>query len=139
MTLKRDGLNAVYHDLKGSKTADFAQFRHKLNMGVDEAPGTLWTDGWTPDFGVEQWDAVCAMDFMEHLPEPEVVRWSTAVRDSLRPGGFFVAQNAFNTGSGDQGSIPCHVAASDHYEHDWAPLMTSLGFVQTGDVWWQLS
>lgn len=137
MTLKKAGLNAVYHDLEGSRTAQFAQFRHKLNLG-DDAPATLWTDGWTPDFGIEEWDAIIALDFMEHLPEPEVSKWSAAVAKGLRLGAYFAAQNAFAIGDSEHGdSIPMHVSASNHYEHDWAPLMSSLGFTQTGDIWWR--
>lgn len=136
MALKDAGLNPTYHDLRGSKTAEYAHFRHFLKYGEDY-PCSLWTDGWNAEFGTQRWDCVCAMDFMEHLPEPEVAKWSAAVVQSLRPGGYFAAQNAFNCGSGEQGSIPMHLASNDHYEHDWLPLMTDLGMTQVADIWWQ--
>lgn len=133
------GLRAVYHDLEGSKTAEYARFRHYQHYDsvyASKSPGVFWTDKWSCDLGVEQWDAVVALDFMEHLPEPEVAKWSTAVAKSLRPGGYFAAQNAFACGDNENGgSIPMHISESNHYERDWWPLLHSLGFKQTGDIW----
>lgn len=132
--LRRAGISTRYHDLKGSRTANFAEFRHVREFGSFEA---LWTKGWDPYFGKGRWDAIVALDFMEHLPEPQVEKWAREVWWALNQGGLFAAQNAFAIGDSEHGdSIPMHVSASNHYEHDWKPLMESLGFAQVGDIWW---
>ena len=139
MTLHDSGLKPFYHDLHGSKTAEFARYRHYeryTKQGI-QAPDALYTDRWHCGIGEEQWDAVVALDFMEHLPNVE--EWARACARGIRPGGYLAAQNAFNIGSGDQGSIPMHLTSNDRYEHDWKPLMESLGFTQCGDIWWKKS
>lgn len=134
MTLKQADLNAVYHDLDGSRTAEFARFRHKLNMG-DNAPHTLWTSGWTPEFGDRQWDAIIALDYFEHLVNVE--DWVKAAWRGLRPGGYLMAQNAFAIGDDDHGgSIPMHLTVNNRFERDWIPLLESLGFVHQVSEWW---
>jgi SAM-dependent methyltransferase len=138
MELHHAGFNVRYHDLKGSLNAEFAQYRFWKAFG-NQPPPCFWTNGWQCDLGASKWDAVIALDFMEHLPEPQVALWTRAVARGLRKDGLFAAQNAFACGDDEHGgSIPMHISASNHYEHDWWPLLHSLNFVQCGDVWARL-
>lgn len=133
LDLRRSGFDAVYHDLKGSFTARFAQMR--LWMYEGHECETLMSDGWNPPTSRAQWDAICAADFMEHLVNVEDwVRWIVSV---LRPGGMFFAQNAFNCGSGPEGSIPMHLKLNDHFEKDWDPLLEKLGLRQISSNWYE--
>lgn len=132
--LKAGGFNAVYHDLKESRTAEFARFRHTLHLG-DQAPPTLWTDGWNPDLGTEKWDAIIALDYLEHLVNVE--DWVRAAQKGLRPDGYLMAQNAFAIGDDEHGgSIPMHLVINNRFEHDWIPLLESLNFVHEVSEWW---
>lgn len=134
LTLRRGGIDAVYHDLEGSRTAEFARFRYWRHM--NEALPTQCTSGWTPDIGYG-YDAIISLDFLEHVTDVEA--WAKAIRSALKPGGVFAFQNAFNIGSGDHGSIPCHLSRNDNYETDWLPLITSLGFEPAGGGnWWKV-
>lgn len=133
LALRRAGMNAVYHDLAGSRTAEFAHFR--FYMHGFEGPSEM-TDGWNPQFS-EGYDAVLSLDFLEHVTD--VPAWTAAVRRSLRPGGLFCAQNAFAIGSGTDGSIPMHLACNDKYEQEWDPHLASLGFRQTASNWYEVA
>lgn len=133
MTLKASGLRPVYHDLRGSVTANFAQFRFNLAFPGDTP--TLWTDRWHAEFGTECWDAIVALDFFEHLTEVE--GWVRAAYRSLRHGGFFMAQNAFACGDIEHGgSIPMHLVRNNRYEKDWTPLLEEIGFIHDVTEWW---
>ncbi len=134
MELHRAGFNVSYHDLKDSQTSEFAQFRFWKAFG-NAGPPCFWTEGWEWDLGQGCWDAIIATDVFEHLVDVEGAARSVA--DALRPNGLFAAQNAFACGSGDEGSIPCHLERNDRFEFDWFPLLVSLGFQQVGDVWHQ--
>jgi len=130
LTLARAGLDSVYHDLHGSRTAEFAMSRFaKSGLPIPYCV----TDGWTPDFPVDEYDAVVSLDYLEHVTD--VPAWTQAIYDALRPGGIFGWQNAFNCGSGENGSIPCHLSINDKYEKEWAPLLKSIGFVQESGNW----
>lgn len=133
MVLKGGGLAPVYHDLLGSRTANFATFRHY--MAFEDGIPCMWTDGWTADFGTNRWDAIVALDLFEHLTDVE--GWVKAAWRGLRSGGFFMAQNAFAIGDDDHGgSIPMHLTTNNRYEKDWTPLMAEVGFKHDVDVWW---
>jgi dTDP-4-dehydrorhamnose reductase len=127
--LNQHGVNATYHDLAGSRTAAFAAFRYWLNTGKP-LPSRL-TDGWLPtDIG--KWDAILSFDFMEHLTD--VHHWTSLIRRSLTPGGWFINQNAFSA----QGpTLPMHLPRNARYEKDWDPLLTSLSFRQESSNWYQ--
>lgn len=125
------GFDAVYHDLKNSRTADFAKFLCYRRLGR-ELPTQL-SDGWEPKLD-GPWDAVICLDFLEHVVN--VPAWCSAIHRSLTPGGWGFFQNAFNCGSGPDGSIPCHLAQNDKYEKEWTPLMESIGFTGSGN-WWK--
>lgn len=133
LSLYRHGLSPIYHDLDESRTADFARFRFWAK-GV-EIPCVL-SPGWTPmELAPDCYDAIVSLDFLEHLPNVEEwVRW---VYYSLSPGGLFCAQNAFNMGSGMEGSIPMHLTTNDHWEKDWDPLLSSIGFKAISSNWYQ--
>lgn len=90
--------------------------------------------GWTPDLGTEEWDAIVSLDFLEHVTD--VSAWVAAIKAALKPGGFFCAQNAFAIGSGEQGSMPMHLARNDKYETEWDPTLFGLGFSQIGSNWY---
>jgi SAM-dependent methyltransferase len=136
LSLRRRGLDATYHDLAGSRTAAFANFRFRKNLNGNPPP-CHETHGWDPrpllDAG--PFDAVVSLDFLEHVTD--VPAWSGMIRDILTPGGFFMAQNAFAIGSGPDGSIPCHLERNDPYEKEWTPLMNSLGMQQESANWWR--
>lgn len=126
MTLyfRQRGLEAYYHDLAGSKTARFANFRYWRKIGA-----TL------PTTRPAKLNAVVAADFLEHVNDVEGrVR---SIYADLRPGGLFFAQNAFACGSGPDGPMPMHLASNDHWERDWDPLLSEVGFVQESSNWYR--
>lgn len=140
LTMRSEGLKAYYHDLYDSRTYRFAHARFLMRDGV--GAGGLQTETFKPvalpgDWQGDQkfFDAIVSLDFLEHVPN--VDEWVKAIHGNLKPGGWFVAQNAFNMGSGPQGSIPMHLTVNDHYDTDWDPLLFSLGFVQEKSNWYQ--
>lgn len=133
LALWRAGMEPVYHDLAGSRTAEFAQFRFWVYTGLEAMPSVL-TRGWAPEIG-GGYDAVVSLDFLEHVTD--VPAWTAAIHAALVPGGLFMAQNAFAAGSGPKGSIPCHLARNDHYERDWDPLMAQIGMIQESSNWYR--
>jgi dTDP-4-dehydrorhamnose reductase len=132
MMMRAAGIDATYHDLEGSRTAEFAQFRAWRKTG-EHMPERL-SKGWEPDLGAKKWDAIVSLDFLEHVTDVEA--WATAIRDALRPGGLLVAQNAFGIGS--DGSMPMHLTRNDRFEKDWDPLLSELGFVQESSNWYRV-
>jgi SAM-dependent methyltransferase len=133
LALHGAGFNVTYHDLEGSRTSEYALHRARRKFG-DGAPAVLWTEGFVPEFGTACWDGICSADYLEHMPNVE--DWVDAVLRGLRPGGLFAAQNAFNCGSGEDGSIPMHLESGNYLEWGWVPLMESKGFTSIADIWW---
>lgn len=126
------GMQATYHDLEGSRTAQYAQFRIWRHLG--KLPHTCLSEAWDPP-KTHGHNAVVSLDFLEHVTDVE--KWAKAIYDALVHGGLFFAQNAFNIGSGDSGSIPMHLTRNDRFEHDWNPLLLSLGFENIGPNWYK--
>ena len=55
----------------------------------------------------------------------------------LRPGGGFLAQNAFAIGDEEHGnSIPMHLAINNKYADEWSSLMLEIGFSSDPSGWW---
>jgi SAM-dependent methyltransferase len=137
----RTGMKAIYNDLRMSRTDQFAQSRFSMRLGDRWGKSVLACSSgeFVPFFHIEDYcetlDAVVSLDFLEHVPNVE--EWVKAVYYALRPGGYFVAQNAFNMGSGVNGSMPMHLSMNDHYDTDWDPLLFSLGFTQLASNWYQ--
>lgn len=129
----QEGLTPTYNDLEGGRTAAFAQFLfNKYNVEV----ATLFTPDWNPELGSRKFDAVVAMDFFEHLVNVE--DWANAVFKALKKNGQFMAQNAFACGDEEHGnSIPMHLSTNNRFEHDWIPLLESIGFKDNGNGWWR--
>jgi hypothetical protein len=132
LSLHRQGLEPVYHDLAESRTANFAAFHFWMHTG-QEMPVAL-TEGWSPEIG-EDYDAIVSLDFLEHVVN--VDEWAAAINTALRPGGLFFAQNAFAIGSGPDGSIPMHLTQNDRFEHDWLPLLEALGLGIESSNWFR--
>jgi dTDP-4-dehydrorhamnose reductase len=132
LSLHGKGFDAVYHDLAGSRTAEFAAFRYWIHTAEEMV--RVLTEGWGPSIG-QRYDAIVSLDFLEHVVNVE--EWATAINDVLRPGGLFFAQNAFAIGSGPEGSIPMHLTRNDRFEREWLPLLDSLGFQAESDNWFQ--
>lgn len=132
----KSGMDATYHDLQGSRTAQFAKFRRMLRgcRATEQMTSTFTPPPPPPPIG-PAYDAIISLDYLEHVPNVE--EWVTFVHASLRPGGIFVAQNAFAIGSGPDGSIPMHLSCNDRWERDWDPLLSRLGFVQLTPQWYQ--
>lgn len=136
------GFNAIYHDLAGSRTHQFAEFRFNRHTGrsmefcstYNWEPDLTWED-FPEDERIDAYDAIVSLDFLEHVTD--VPLWTAAIFEALKPGGIFVAQNAFACGSGPDGSMPMHLARNDRFERDWDPLLFSLGFKQLGPQWYQ--
>jgi 2-polyprenyl-3-methyl-5-hydroxy-6-metoxy-1,4-benzoquinol methylase len=139
LTLARAGFEAWYHDLHDSQTMAFAQSRFAM-YGVDFRYLA------TPDFDpaiviggegddARPFDAVVSLDYLEHVVNVDL--WVEAIFETLMPGGIFVAQNAFNIGSGKDGSIPMHLDINDRYEKEWDALLFALGFTQMGPQWYR--
>lgn len=131
LSLREAGFEAVYHDLAGSRTAEFANFRFWRHGFEGESQ---CTEGWEPQFA-GQFDAVTSMDFLEHCVN--VPDWAQAIKTLLKPGGLLVAQNAFGIGSGPDGSMPMHLARNDRFERDWDPMLFGMGFKQLGPNWYE--
>lgn len=128
--LAQAGLSPIYHDLSGSRTAEFAENRFPGELDVL----MCLTDDWTPRL-VPGNDAIVALDFFEHLPNVE--EWAQACADSLNPGGLFLAQNAFAIGDPEHGgSIPMHLSSNNHFEQDWGLLLEAVGLQQDVGGWW---
>ena len=134
IALAKAGIDAVYHDLTGSRTAAFAAFRYERQIG--EPMPQMLTSGWEPAMS-GGFDAVVCNDFLEHVTD--VPAWVAAIKSVLRPGGLFEAQNAFGPamGSGPNGSIPMHLSRNDRFEKDWDPMLSNLGFSQLSSNWYQ--
>ena len=157
LRLAMDGFVPTYHDLAASQTAFFA-----LNRLIDNTEWRdldIWgipvnkrqrhgrrfsytvahslTSGWEPDgaFTHAPFDAVVSLDFLEHVTHVEA--WVRAIYAALRPGGWLMAQNAFACGSGENGSMPMHLARNDRFEKDWDPLLLAVGFRQESSNWYQ--
>jgi dTDP-4-dehydrorhamnose reductase/SAM-dependent methyltransferase len=135
LRLRRDGFETViYNDLEGSRTAAFAQFRLRRQLG--EVGPCQMTQGWSPDIqGKEAHDAVVAADFLEHVTNVE--EWVKAIKDVLKPRGILMAQNAFGIGSGDHGGMPMHLERNDRYVNEWDPLLAGLGFKQLSSNYYE--
>lgn len=131
--LIKAGFDAVYHDLAGSRTAEFAQFRAWVHLGR-YMPAAM-TSGWRPEIAEGEYDAIVSLDFLEHVTDVDA--WVKAIKTGLKPGGLFCAQNAFGIGSGADGSMPMHLAKNDVYEKTWDPLLFGLGFEQLAPQWYQ--
>jgi dTDP-4-dehydrorhamnose reductase/SAM-dependent methyltransferase len=148
LQLRQAGIDAIYHDLRDSKTSEFAEFRFWRRFGADLP--VFMSKGWEPNLNwkLRSLDgngsiqnhlikAVLCLDFLEHMPNVEA--WVKAIREVLQPGGVALFQNAFNMGSGRDGSIPMHLTRNDRYEKDWTPLMQKTGFRQQGTSnWWEI-
>lgn len=134
IALAKAGMQATYHDLAGSRTADFAAFRYERQLG-NSMPQML-TSGWVPAIS-GGFDAVVCNDFLEHITD--VPAWVDAIKSVLRPGGLFEAQNAFGPamGSGTNGSIPMHLSRNDRFEKEWDPMLSGMGFSQLSSNWYQ--
>ncbi len=131
LSLREAGFDATYHDLADSRTSEFAHFRF---FRFKQEGESQCTEGWEPKF-TGQFDAVCSMDFLEHVTD--VPRWCEAIKAVLKPGGFLCAQNAFGIGSGENGSMPMHLAVNDKYEREWDPMLFGMGFRQLSSNWYE--
>ena len=127
LAINASGMAVTYHDLYKSKTSEFAKSRFIARLGAGHTISTNETADFSPLISETKYDAIVSLDFLEHLPN--VQHWVETSYNNLRPGGWLVTQNAFNCGSGPEGSIPMHLVVNDHYEHDWEPLLSSLGFI----------
>lgn len=132
LTLANAGSDAVYHDLAGSRTAEFAALHYWIRTGREMQ--ALMTADWNPaPITAQKFDAIVSLDFLEHVTD--VPRWTSAIKQALAPGGFFCAQNAFGIGS--EGSMPMHLKCNDRYEREWDPLLSEQGFRQESSNWYR--
>jgi 2-polyprenyl-3-methyl-5-hydroxy-6-metoxy-1,4-benzoquinol methylase len=129
----RNNLHVTYHDLKDSKTCNFALSRFD-KAGAEV--GTLFTDNWNPVLGKDSFDAVVALDFFEHLVNVE--EWVEAVYKCLKKDGAFIAQNAFAIGDAENGnSIPMHLSINNKYAEEWGNVLLKTGFkLHSNNSWW---
>lgn len=138
ITIKMHGIESFYHDLSGSKTADFARCRFGQSYKTDDIQTILTTD-WSPEIFNQQcpglFDAIVSLDFLEHVTDLPL--WINAIYAALKPGGLLCAQNAFGCGSGPDGAMPMHLARNDRFVTDWDPLLSSIGFVQESSNWYR--
>jgi len=132
--LAQEGLETTYHDLEGSKTANFAQYRFKLEEKL--VINTLFTNNFEPKLGSRTFDAIVALDFFEHVINVE--EWANAVYKALKKDGVFIPNNAFGIGDAEHGnSIPMHLSINNRFEWDWDPLLVEIGFVRhENNSWW---
>ncbi len=132
--LAQEGLETTYHDLEDSKTANFAQYRFKLEEKL--VINTLFTNNFEPKLGSRTFDAIVALDFFEHVVNVE--EWANAVYKALKKDGVFIPNNAFGIGDAEHGnSIPMHLSINNRFEWDWDPLLVEIGFVRhENNSWW---
>jgi len=137
LKMKEAGLEPLYSDLRHSRTAEFARARHCMRFGEDMWDGDyILLNDFTPRLLIGyQFDAITALDFLEHVPNVE--EWVRAIFAALKPGGLFCAQNAFGIGSGPDGAMPMHLAVNDRFVTDWDPLLAKVGFVQESSNWYK--
>ena len=128
LALQGAGFSAIYHDLKDSRTAQYAAFRHwrktgtNLIMAMSEGMADMtWTFG-------PLYDAICSLDFLEHVPN--VDDWVKAAHSALKPGGLFFAVNRFT----DTG-IEMHLDSNYHWGSDWPALVEAVGFHDLKNGW----
>jgi SAM-dependent methyltransferase len=144
LTLAKAGFESWYHDMAGSRTMAFAEHRFKMH-GADFR--YLATPDFEPGIVIDgyQFDAVVSLDYLEHVTSVE--SWVRAIHETLKPGGLFCSQNAFDCGSGPDGAIPCHLAVNDKFAHA-APhtngmalwdhlLINEIGFEQLSSNWYR--
>lgn len=139
IALMDGGLEPVYHDLAGSRTAAFAAARFEMRF-ADSVEQLLSTDfnppaGPMPDSLDRSFDAVVSLDFLEHVTNVE--DWVRFIWKVLKVEGVFCAQNAFGMGSGPDGAMPMHLACNDRFEKDWDPLLAKIGFRQIASNWYE--
>jgi 2-polyprenyl-3-methyl-5-hydroxy-6-metoxy-1,4-benzoquinol methylase len=134
LRLAQQGLNVTYHDLENSKTAAFAQ--HRFNNNPELKIKTLFTNNFEPVIGTNKFDAVVALDFLEHVVN--VDEWAISIFQCLKKNGVFIPHNAFGIGDAEHGnSIPMHLSINNKYEWDWDPMLVRLGFVRhENGQWW---
>jgi len=134
LRMAEDGLTPTYHDLKGSKTAAFAEYRFSLDPY--NKINTLFTNDFQPTLGTNVFDAVVALDFLEHVVNVE--DWASAVFQCLKKDGVFIPNNAFGIGDVEHGnSIPMHLSVNNRFEWDWDPMLVEIGFVRhENNSWW---
>jgi hypothetical protein len=132
--MAQQGLNVTYHDLEGSRTAGFAQYRFSKHGDLNIK--TLFTDNFIPKLGSRSYNAVVALDFLEHVVNVE--EWAMAIFKCLKKDGVFIAQNAFAIGDAEHGnSIPMHLSVNNKYAEEWIPLMERIGFkLHENQQWW---
>lgn len=135
MSLRKRGMQAWYHDLNGSRTAEFAARRFWMygTAGPSCLTGTF--EPVLPKLLIENgFDAIVSLDFLEHVTCVE--SWVRSIYGALRPGGVACLQNAFGIGSGPEGSIPMHLERNDRFETEYDPLMAEVGFKQISSNWY---
>ena len=135
LAINASGMAVTYHDLYKSRTAEFAKSRFVARLGAGHTISTNETADFSPLISETKYDAIASLDFLEHLPNVE--HWVQRIYSNLKPGGWLMTQNAFNCGSGPEGSMPMHLVVNDHYEKDWDPLLSSIGFVQYSSNWYR--
>lgn len=137
-----------YHDLQGSQTAAFAEFRfhRRCETGGKKMPNLLTTSGWEPP-AAGRFDAIVALDFFEHLTDVE--GWVAYVARALKPGGRFMAQNAFAQGDEEHGgSFPMHLSRNNKYADAdpdpaaagralWDSVLLRAGLERGEGGWWR--
>lgn len=138
LAMREAGFETVYHDLYRSQTALFARFRHAARFAGEDWQAWL-THSFNPVLAelIERglFDAICSLDYLEHVPNVE--EWARTIYGALKPGGLFIAQNAFAIGSGPEGDMPMHLAVNDRWEKEWDPLLIEVGFTQLSSNWYQ--
>jgi len=127
------GLEAVYHDLEGSRTAQFAEFVSWKRTG--RVFPMACTRDWKPRLIGGPYDAIVSLDFLEHCPNVDA--WIEAIRRNLKPGGLLASQNAFGMGSGPNGAMPMHLSCNDRFEKDWDPTLAKVGFKMLSSNWYE--
>jgi len=139
LTLNRAGIPATYHDLAESRTAAYAAFRYWRQTGEQMHTMHMTHTFWPVGSSVCGYDAIIALDFLEHLPN--LKEWLTEIHAALVPHGLLMARNAFGKGSGPEGAMPMHLAVNDQFEDvaEWEKLCRAAGFEKydpsTPD-WW---
>ena len=131
LAMHRAGLCARYHDLPGSRTAEYAAFRLWRNTGREWDMSYCTEDPLLADGCA----AIVSLDFLEHVSD--VPAWVRTIHASLNPGGYFIAQNAFACGSGPDGAMPMHLQCNDKYEKEWDNLLIEVGFEQLASNWYR--
>ncbi len=98
IALGKAGIHGVYHDIKDSSAAQFAEFRQQLYLGTCDMACTREGESLIP-VAPGSMEAIIAIDWLDRVSNAS--EWLHAINDRLRDGGLLFLPGAVHpTGDG---------------------------------------